>query len=169
MEAKRAAARGCYRRAASRTAGADDSSTAEQVDRAATALRDAMTGTFDKHSRKKRWCTRSKRWWTSDLAKLGREVGGGTTRASGHRTCPGGKAEPAEGDPAGEEGVLESVLAGGGGERRVDRDRIHIPENRQGKPGFSVRRWNRSGGPPGAGAGGPSGTLPEGPARMLCT
>lgn len=65
-EQKRTAARECFLRAANRVPSpesrSDDASTATQVDGVAESLREAMTGTLDEHTMKKRWCSRSKRW-----------------------------------------------------------------------------------------------------------
>jgi len=41
----------------------------------APALQEAMVGTLDRHARKKRWCSRSKRWWTPELKDLRKALG----------------------------------------------------------------------------------------------
>ena len=38
-------------------------------------LRAAMVGTLDPHVRKKRWCSRSKRWWNPELKDLWKALG----------------------------------------------------------------------------------------------
>ena len=53
----------------------DDTSTVEQTEAAAVALREAMVGTLDEHARRKRWCSRSKPWWTEDITALWKEFG----------------------------------------------------------------------------------------------
>jgi len=47
------------------------------------ALREAMVGTLDEHARRKRWCSRSKPWWTEDLAGQRREIGMERRRLAG--------------------------------------------------------------------------------------
>jgi len=60
--AKRATAQECYAQAASRTALLDDNNTKEQTETAAVALREAIAGTLDEHTRRTRWSSRSKPW-----------------------------------------------------------------------------------------------------------
>jgi len=48
----------------------DDESTKEQISGMADRLRAAMTETLDRHAVQKRWCSRSKRWWTDELLDL---------------------------------------------------------------------------------------------------
>jgi len=55
--------------------GLNDESTATQVDQAALTLRRAMTETLDRHGKLRRWCTRSKRWWTDELRELRKILG----------------------------------------------------------------------------------------------
>ena len=51
-----------------------DDSIQEEVVKAAGALREAMTATLDQHTKKKRWCSRSKPWWNLDLKELRKEL-----------------------------------------------------------------------------------------------
>ena len=74
-QVKRAVAQQCFLRAVGKTAVLDDTSSKEQVEAAVVALREAMVGTLDEHARKKRWCSRSKPWWTDDIAVLRKEFG----------------------------------------------------------------------------------------------
>jgi len=41
----------------------------------AAGLKEAMTGTLDELAKKKRWCSRSKRWWSEDVKQLRCELG----------------------------------------------------------------------------------------------
>ena len=77
------AAQQCFLRAGNKTAVLDDTSSAEQLEKAAVALKEAMVGTLDEHARRKRWCSRSKPWWTEDLAELRRELGRERRRPAG--------------------------------------------------------------------------------------
>jgi len=74
-EKKRVEAREVYLRAAGRTPLLSEESTVEEVDAAAAGLKEAMTGTLNKLAKKKRWCPRSKRWWSEDVKELRRELG----------------------------------------------------------------------------------------------
>ena len=74
-EAKRAQAQECYRRGVQRSLIFTDASTVEEVDGAASALREAMVGNLDQHARKKRWCSRSKMWWNLELHDLRKQLG----------------------------------------------------------------------------------------------
>jgi hypothetical protein len=74
-ERKRAEAREVYQRAANWTPLLDEDSTVEEVDIAAARLKEAMTGTLDELATKRRWCSRSKRWWSEDLKQLRQELG----------------------------------------------------------------------------------------------
>jgi hypothetical protein len=56
-----------------RSPNLDDDSTVERVDEVAAGLWEAMTGTLDEFTKKKRWW--SMRWWSSDLKKLRKELG----------------------------------------------------------------------------------------------
>ena len=58
-------------------------SSAEQVEEAAMALREAMAGTLNSHTRAKRWCSRSKPWWTGELAELRKQLGRDRRRPAG--------------------------------------------------------------------------------------
>ena len=58
-----------------RTPILSDSSTKEEVTEAEGLLRETMTVTLDEHTRKKRWCSRSKPWWCEDLKKLRKDLG----------------------------------------------------------------------------------------------
>jgi len=80
---KRTKAQRSYRDAINRTPALTDESTADEVDTAAAALREAMTATLDRFAKKKRSCARSKRWWTEDLAKLRKELGAERRRPAG--------------------------------------------------------------------------------------
>jgi len=80
---KRAAAEQCFLRAVGKTAVLDDTSMEEQVEAAVMALREAMVGTLDEHARRKRWCSRSKPWWTEDIAALRKEFGRERRRPAG--------------------------------------------------------------------------------------
>jgi len=73
-EGKRVQAQECYRRGCSTSPIMDDRSTKEEVDQA-VALREAMMGTLEQHARAKRWCSRSKRWWTPELKDLRKALG----------------------------------------------------------------------------------------------
>jgi len=53
----------------------DDESTKEQISGIADRLRAAMTETLDRHAVQKRWCSRSKRWWTDELRDLRKTLG----------------------------------------------------------------------------------------------
>ena len=59
---KEVAAQQCYLRSGKETAALNDTSSAEQVEEAAVALREAMVGTLNSHARVKRWCSRLKPW-----------------------------------------------------------------------------------------------------------
>ena len=72
---KRIQAQECYRRGVQDSPLLGDGSTVEEVDIAAAVLRKAMVGTLDQHARKKRWCSRSKRWWTPELRDLRKTLG----------------------------------------------------------------------------------------------
>jgi hypothetical protein len=72
---KRAEVREVYLQAANRIPTLDDNSTVEEVDIVAAELKDAMTGTLDELAKKKRWCLRSKRWWSEDLKQFRQELG----------------------------------------------------------------------------------------------
>jgi len=74
-EQKNAAARECYLRAVNRTAKLNDDGTTEQVEGAAAPLRESMSRTLDEFVKKKRWCSRLKRWWSSDLRQPRKELG----------------------------------------------------------------------------------------------
>jgi len=80
---KEAAAQQCYLRSGKKTAALDDTSSAEQVEEAAVALREAMVGTLNNHARAKRWCSRSKPWWTEELAELRKQLGRARQRPAG--------------------------------------------------------------------------------------
>ena len=75
VAAKRAQAQERYSRGVSASLILSDSCTGEEVDDAAAALREAMVGTLDQHARKKRWCSRSKRWWNPELRDLRKILG----------------------------------------------------------------------------------------------
>jgi len=62
-EERRKKARELYLVLAGRTPTLSDTSSPEEVEEAAEALREAMTATLDQFARKKRWCARSKPWW----------------------------------------------------------------------------------------------------------
>jgi len=47
------------------------------------ALREAMVGTLNSHARAKRWCSRSKPWWTEELAELLKQLGRARRRPAG--------------------------------------------------------------------------------------
>jgi len=47
----------------------------EEVDKAVARLKEVMTGTLDQLARKKRWCSRSKCWWSEDVKQLWHELG----------------------------------------------------------------------------------------------
>jgi len=53
----------------------DDESTMEQISGMADRLRAAVTETLDRHAVQKRWCSRSKRWWTDELRDLRKTLG----------------------------------------------------------------------------------------------
>src|SRR5258706_406194 len=53
----------------------DDTCSGDQVDDEAAALRTAMTATLNEHARQRRWCSRSKRWWTDELRDLRTTLG----------------------------------------------------------------------------------------------
>jgi len=74
-ERKRAEVREVYLRAASRIPYLNKDSTVEEVDKAAAGLKEAMIGTLDQLARKKRWCSRSKCWWSEDVKQLRHELG----------------------------------------------------------------------------------------------
>jgi hypothetical protein len=74
-ERKRAEATEVDLRAANRTPLLNEESMVEEVDTAATGVKEAMTGTLDELAKKKRWCSRSKRWWSEDLKQLRQELG----------------------------------------------------------------------------------------------
>jgi len=80
---KRTAAQQCFLQVVGKTAVLDDTSMEEQVEAAAVALQEAMVGTLDEHARKKRWCSRSKLWWTEDIAVLRKEFGRERRRPAG--------------------------------------------------------------------------------------
>jgi len=80
---KKAAAQQCFLRAGGKTGVLDDTSSAEQVEEAAVALQEAMVGALNSHARRKRWCSRSKPWWTEDLAGLRKELGRERRRPAG--------------------------------------------------------------------------------------
>jgi len=48
----------------------NDESTEGEIEEVAIALRSAMTETLERHAKQRRWCTRSKRWWTDELRDL---------------------------------------------------------------------------------------------------
>jgi len=73
--AKLAQAQECYRRGEGASVVLADDSTVEEVDMAAATLREAMVGTLEQHARAKRWCSRSKRWWTPELKDLRKALG----------------------------------------------------------------------------------------------
>jgi hypothetical protein len=60
---------------AARTPILTDTSTTAEVVEAADALRETITATLDIHARKKRWCSRSKPWWNTDLRELRKDLG----------------------------------------------------------------------------------------------
>jgi hypothetical protein len=66
-ERKRAEAKDVYLRTANWMPLLNDGSTVDEVDIAASGRKEAMTGTLDELEKKKRWCSRSKRWWSEDL------------------------------------------------------------------------------------------------------
>jgi len=72
---KKVAAQQYFLRAGGKRGVLDNTSSAEQVEEAAVALQEAMVGTLNSHARRKRWCSRSKPWWTEDLAELRKELG----------------------------------------------------------------------------------------------
>jgi hypothetical protein len=74
-ERKRAEAREVYLRAANRIPPLNEESTVEELDTAAAGMKEALTGTLDELAKKKRWCSRSKRWWSEDLKQLRHELG----------------------------------------------------------------------------------------------
>jgi len=80
---KKAATQQCFLRAGGKTGVLDDTSSAAQVEEAAVALQEAMVGTLNSHARRKRWCSRSKPWWTEDLAELRKELGRERRRPAG--------------------------------------------------------------------------------------
>jgi uncharacterized protein YeeX (DUF496 family) len=86
-ERKRAEAREVYLLVANRTPLLDKDSTVEEVDTIAAGLKEAMTGTLDELANKKRWCSRSKRWWSEDLKQLRQELGNARRK---WRNCPAG-------------------------------------------------------------------------------
>ena len=45
------------------------------MEAAAEALKAVMTGTLDEHAKKKRWCSRSKPWWTAEIKELRKDLG----------------------------------------------------------------------------------------------
>jgi len=71
----RARAQECYRRGVQDTPVLGDGSTVAEIDIAAAALRAAIVETLDQHARKKRWCSRSKRWWTPELRDVRKALG----------------------------------------------------------------------------------------------
>jgi len=54
------AAQRCFPRAGKETAVLDDTSSAEQVEDTAVALRETMVGTLNSYAGAKRWCSRWK-------------------------------------------------------------------------------------------------------------
>jgi len=52
-----------------------DESTKEQISGMADRPRAAMTETLDRHAVQKRWCSRSKLWWTDELRDLRKTLG----------------------------------------------------------------------------------------------
>jgi len=72
---RRQKARECYIGMVKRSPILMDKSTEEEVVRAAGEIREAMTATQDRHTRKKRWCSRSKPWWNPILKELRKEQG----------------------------------------------------------------------------------------------
>jgi len=48
----------------------NDKSTEGEIEESVVALRSAMTETLERHVKQRRWCTRSKRWWTDKLRDL---------------------------------------------------------------------------------------------------
>ena len=80
---KTAAAQQCYLQAVGKTEVLDDECTIAQLDEVAAALGQAMVGTLDEHARRKRWCSRSRPWWTEDLAELRKELGRERRRPAG--------------------------------------------------------------------------------------
>ena len=75
VERKKVETRVVYLQAANRTPLLNDDSTVEEVDMVAAGLKEAMTETLDELAKKKRWCSRSKRWWSEDLKQLRQELG----------------------------------------------------------------------------------------------
>jgi len=86
--AKRAQAQECYRRVVGASAVLADDSTLEEVDTAVVMLREAMVGTIDQHAWPKQWCSRSKRWWNSELKDLRKALG--RARWDWRTKCNGG-------------------------------------------------------------------------------
>jgi hypothetical protein len=74
-ERKRAEVREVYLRAANRIPRFDNDSSGEEVDTAAVGLKEATAGTLDELAKRKRWCSRSKCWWSEELKQLRQELG----------------------------------------------------------------------------------------------
>jgi hypothetical protein len=83
-ERKRAEAREAYLRAANRTPLFDEDSRVGEVDTVAAGLEEAMMGALDELAKKKRWCSRSKRWWSEDLKQLRQELGNARRKWKNH-------------------------------------------------------------------------------------
>jgi len=142
---KEVAAQQCYLRSGKETAALDDTSSVEQVEEAAVALWEAIVGTLNSHARAKRWCSRSKPWWTEELAELQKQLGRARRWPAGIGHVRDTRRNLRQAIRKAKKECWNKFLPGGKGEGGVDSSELYCTQARPDGTGTGRRRGQHCG------------------------